>query len=68
MLFSTGPAENGSQGSGRNEAVRFGALRRTIFGISEKMLIQSLRELEKDGVVRRKEFFPAHSPCRLEWR
>ncbi len=41
---------------GQNEAVRFGALRRAVFGISEKMLIQSLKELEKDGLVNRKVY------------
>ena len=40
----------------QNEVVRFGVLRRAVFGISEKMLIQSLKELEKDGVVRRKVY------------
>lgn len=32
---------------------RFGALRRTVEGISEKVLIQQLRELQRDGIVRR---------------
>jgi DNA-binding HxlR family transcriptional regulator len=32
---------------------RFGELRRAIAGVSEKMLIQSLRELEADGIVHR---------------
>ena len=41
---------------GQNNVVRFGALRRAIFGISEKMLIQSLKELEKDGLVNRKVY------------
>ncbi len=41
---------------GQNDVVRFGALRRTVFGISEKMLIQSLKELEKDGLVNRKVY------------
>jgi DNA-binding HxlR family transcriptional regulator len=41
---------------GQNEAIRFGALRRAVFGISEKMLIQSLKELEKDGLVNRKVY------------
>ena len=40
----------------RNEVVRFGALRRAVFGITEKMLIQSLKELEKDGMVNRKVY------------
>ena len=41
---------------GQNEAIRFGALRRAVLGISEKMLIQSLKELEKDGLVNRKVY------------
>ena len=41
---------------GRNDAVRFGALRRAVLGISEKMLIQSLKELEKDGLVNRRVY------------
>lgn len=36
--------------------VRFGVMKRGIYGISEKMLIQSLKELEKDGLVRRKVY------------
>ena len=40
----------------QKEVVRFGVLRRSIFGISEKMLIQSLKELEKDGLVNRKVY------------
>ncbi len=35
---------------------RFGELRRAIDGISEKMLIQELKELELDGIVSRKDF------------
>ena len=35
---------------------RFADLRRQIPGISEKMLIQHLRELEADGIVNRKVF------------
>ena len=41
---------------GQNGAVRFGALRRAVIGISEKMLIQSLKELERDGLVNRKVY------------
>src|SRR3546814_4623629 len=37
-------------------AVRFGALKRRIAGISEKMLIQQLREMEADGLVQREMF------------
>jgi DNA-binding HxlR family transcriptional regulator len=36
--------------------LRFGALRRAVEGISEKMLIQQLRELEAAGLVERKVF------------
>jgi len=39
-----------------NDVVRFGELRRAVFGITEKMLIQSLKELEKDGLVNRKVY------------
>jgi DNA-binding HxlR family transcriptional regulator len=35
---------------------RFGELKRIVSGISEKMLIQQLREMEADGVVNRKVF------------
>jgi DNA-binding HxlR family transcriptional regulator len=41
---------------GQNEAVRFGVLRRAVYGISEKMLIQSLKELERDGLVNRQVY------------
>ena len=36
--------------------LRFSELRRIIPGISQKMLIQHLRDLEKDGVVNRKVY------------
>ena len=35
------------------DVLRFSELQRAIPGISEKMLIQQLRDLERDGVVRR---------------
>ena len=35
---------------------RFGELRRFVAGVTEKMLIQGLKELEKDGVVSRRDF------------
>ncbi len=35
---------------------RFGELKRFVSGISEKVLIQQLRELEADGILNRKDF------------
>jgi DNA-binding HxlR family transcriptional regulator len=35
---------------------RYGELRRQIPGITEKMLIQQLRELERDGIIERRAF------------
>jgi len=37
----------------RSPSLRFSALRAQIEGISEKMLAQTLRELERDGIVAR---------------
>lgn len=36
--------------------MRFGVLRDSIRGVSEKMLIQQLRELERDGIVHREVY------------
>ncbi len=49
----------------RNEVVRTGELRRRIPGISEKMLAQQLREMEKDGIVTRTVH--AEVPPRVEY-
>jgi DNA-binding HxlR family transcriptional regulator len=38
------------------QRLRFGALKRRLPGISEKMLIQQLREMEADGIVNREVF------------
>jgi DNA-binding HxlR family transcriptional regulator len=38
----------------RQEPVRFNRLRRSIEGISQKMLSQVLKSLERDGLVRRR--------------
>lgn len=41
---------------------RFGVLKRSITGVSSKMLSQSLREMEKDGLINRTVFseMPPH--------
>ena len=38
----------------RDEPMRFNALRRAIEGISQKMLSQVLKSLERDGLIRRR--------------
>lgn len=47
------------------KALRFGQLRRQVKGISEKVLIEQLRELERDGVVLRRQF--AETVPRVEY-
>jgi DNA-binding HxlR family transcriptional regulator len=44
---------------------RFNEMRRSIAGVSQRMLAQSLRELERDGVVERRVF--PESPPRVEY-
>lgn len=44
---------------------RFSELRRLVAGISEKMLIQQLRQMEADGIVRRKVYHEI--PPRVEY-
>ena len=45
--------------------IRFGALKREVSGISQKMLTQTLRNLERDGLVERRIF--AEVPVRVEY-
>src|SRR3954465_2717451 len=47
------------------ETRRFGELRRLVTGISEKMLIQQLREMEADGIGAREDF--REIPPRVEY-
>jgi DNA-binding HxlR family transcriptional regulator len=49
----------------RSEAQRFGELRRVVEGISEKMLIQHLKEMQADGIVTRRDF--REVPPRVEY-
>jgi DNA-binding HxlR family transcriptional regulator len=45
--------------------LRFGELRREVVGITEKMLIQQLRQLETDGLVHREVY--REVPPRVEY-
>lgn len=38
------------------QQLRFGQLKKEVKGVSEKMLIQHLKEMEKDGLVERKVY------------
>ena len=49
----------------RNGAMRFGALRRSLDGITQHMLTMQLRELEQDGLVSRTAY--AEKPLRVEY-
>lgn len=46
-------------------ALRFGELNRSITGLSQKLLIKTLRGLERDGLVRREVFHQV--PPRVEY-
>ncbi|MBQ6408966.1 MAG: helix-turn-helix transcriptional regulator [Butyrivibrio sp.] len=48
-----------------NETVRYGGLNRSIAGITNTMLANSLKELEKDGLVERKMY--DEMPVRVEY-
>jgi DNA-binding HxlR family transcriptional regulator len=52
-------------GALRPGAVRFGVLRRQLDGITQKMLTQTLRELERNGLVHR-AVYPSIPP-RVEY-
>ncbi len=48
-----------------NEVVRYGELNREIHGITNTMLANSLKELEADGLVERKQY--DEMPVRVEY-
>ncbi|HVY12985.1 MAG TPA: helix-turn-helix domain-containing protein [Alphaproteobacteria bacterium] len=48
-----------------DQSRRFGELRRLVNGVSEKMLIQRLKEMEKDGIIVRKDYHEV--PPRVEY-
>ncbi len=48
-----------------NEVVRYGDLKREVFGITNTMLAQSLKELEQDGLVTRTQY--DEMPVRVEY-
>lgn len=47
------------------DELRYGELRRLVFGITNTMLASSLKELEADGLVRRTQY--AEMPVRVEY-
>lgn len=49
----------------KNEIVRYGELRRSIHGITNTMLANSLKALESDGLVERKQY--DEMPVRVEY-
>ena len=49
----------------KHDVKRFGEMRRHVKGITEKMLITSLKELESDGVIERVDYHEV--PLRVEY-
>ncbi|MGH2598351.1 MAG: winged helix-turn-helix transcriptional regulator [Egibacteraceae bacterium] len=52
-LGSDGPHHTGVDGVGAPRSLRYAALSRRLAGVSQKMLTQTLRSLERDGLVTR---------------
>ncbi|SES90743.1 DNA-binding transcriptional regulator, HxlR family [Olsenella sp. KH3B4] len=49
----------------QKEELRYGELRRLVFGITNTMLASSLKDLEADGLVNRKQY--DEMPVRVEY-
>lgn len=49
----------------REETVRYGELRRSVYGITNTMLANSLKEMEEDGLVERRQY--EEMPVRVEY-
>jgi len=52
-LGSDGPDQPGVESTGRPRAMRYSELSRRLAGVSQKMLTQTLRSLERDGLLTR---------------
>jgi DNA-binding HxlR family transcriptional regulator len=52
-LGSDGPHRPGVDGVGESRSMRYSELSRRLAGVSQKMLTQTLRSLERDGLVTR---------------
>ena len=45
--------------------MRYGELRRAVYGITNTMLAQSLKEMEEDGIIERRQY--REMPVRVEY-
>jgi DNA-binding HxlR family transcriptional regulator len=52
-LGSDGPHHPGADSSGEPRSMRYSELSRRLAGVSQKMLTQTLRSLERDGLITR---------------
>ena len=52
-LGSDGPRHPGGDGGGQPRSLRYSEMSRRLAGVSQKMLTQTLRSLERDGLVTR---------------
>ncbi len=52
-LGSDGPVRAGTDGAGEPRPMRYSELSRRLAGVSQKMLTQTLRSLERDGLLTR---------------